>query len=173
MNVKFELPDDLVATLRMLGDKLDNIHEAQEDVAQMFAGEMRTNIHTRGGGTWPPLADTTIVRHGDRAPGVASGATLQGISPFVRPGIAGAWVGTKGAVFMHKGRGRDWRRGFSAKQKGPRGGRARALTKKKREAFGPPLEGAEMPIREFDMISDATQDAAVEVVRDHIAEHLD
>jgi len=165
--VRFKAPDDLIEDLEQIDDRFDNVAVPLTVIAKLFADEMRENIGTGGRGKWVPLAASTRRRH-DSKLGTDTGATLGSIRIFVRDFIAGAEAATKGAVFMHTGRGRDWRRGFSKSKKSKKTGRRRALNKKAREGFGERISGTEMPVREFAIVSEGTSEKAENILLEYV-----
>ena len=165
--VRFKAPDDLMDELEGIEDRLGNVAVPLTVIAKLFADEMRGNIETGGHGSWLPLTASTRERH-DSNLGTDTGATLGSIGILVRDTIAGADATTKGAIFMHTGRGRDWRRGFSKSKKSKKTGRRRALTKKARGGFGDRISGTEMPVREFALVSEATSERAEQILLEYV-----
>lgn len=191
MRAEFNGAKEMAELVESVADRLDDIVVPMRDIADLFAREMTENLTMRrvnaDGSSWAPLTDSTKKRHdsifGIDANSQNSPQTAESIRVFVRERIAGAEATGKGGIFMHRGRSRDWRRGYDSpttrtgygklkdgtKIRTEAGSRRRgALRKKARGAFGPEIQGVEMPKREFGYVREQTQEEAVRIVLDHL-----
>lgn len=171
MDATFKLDDTLLETIREMRDRLDDLVVPMTAISKLFVEEMKQNITSRkvnsNGSTWAPLKESTLKRH-DAVLGVESNKTLGGAQPFVRDNVAGAFTAGRGGVFMERGRGRDWRRGFNSAKPAKKSGRRRALSEQARDAFGERISGTEMEAREFGYVTEPTQDRAEKILLDYL-----